>query len=692
MSRHIALALLLVACEAQRSAPAPWSPARSANQGPKTDPRRPEAPDAGAAPKEELLFAAVVAPTPRALRATLGSCASAGCTLVVTFDQPVGEPDDLPSPESLGARVASSGPAELSWRSSTELEIIPKPGSFAHGEQVRVEVAAAGLSEELTVPYFTAAGKTAAWPVIRGKPRVIDALDDHTRLVGKRPILLLYDQPVELTRKFRATFHAVSASGASLPLSVFRPSDLGDLVDEPVALEHVVAVRVGALPSAGEPIELVYPSNTDESPTERSRFTVAESRPTVLSEDAAGPFTASPWLVPIDARIRLDFAAPVRQRTLESTLSIEPTPKSRNVLVYGSSAYVSMTLEPGMNYRFKLDRKLTDILGNSSGNASVTLRTRDLPPALELPNGPVVALERGRARLAVRALNVNVVQPEAVRLDDETFARALASGQADCQTIAGERSPLGTFRTHVLTNQRGDFEIPLDLGTNRKSQLCVLLRGQPIGSEASAPLLASALVQSSGLGMTTKLSPRGGIVFVTRLADAAPVKGANVEILDAEGKRLSIEARTDRDGIAEINPGPSSPLPSELFVVARVRDDSVIARVSDDTTSRAWQFGIPAEQPNLEAAVFTDRGVYRPGESVKVKIVARPDDSVPRAGKVRVQVRDSRDQALLDKDQATDRFGGADLDVPLAAQAPVGEYSMRSSSRTRPREASSQQS
>src|SRR5262249_32307730 len=71
-------------------------------------------------------------------------------------------------------------------------------------------------------------------------------------------------------------------------------------------------------------------------------------------------------------------------------------------------------------------------------------------------------------------------------------------------------------------------------------------RSHPTQREAKP---RSSVVQVTGLGLSVKDSPLNTLVFVTRLADAAPVAGARVQIRDL-ANHVVWTGTTDADGLA----------------------------------------------------------------------------------------------------------------------------------------------
>ena len=170
------------------------------------------------------------------------------------------------------------------------------------------------------------------------------------------------------------------------------------------------------------------------------------------------------------------------------------------------------------------------------------------------------------------------------------------------------------------------------------------------------------LLNFTNLGVTAKLSGPSGLVWVTRLSDGAPQPGADVTIRDAKGK-VRWHGTTDADGLA-VTPGHAQLLPKHKraqrnraaggdddvragdgeeggfeegdFAGARSADVLVFARLGKDTTwvnpertggLAAWNFHVPvdtsARAEQLRGFLHTDRGLYRPGDTVRVKGLAR---------------------------------------------------------------------
>ena len=79
-----------------------------------------------------------------------------------------------------------------------------------------------------------------------------------------------------------------------------------------------------------------------------------------------------------------------------------------------------------------------------------------------------------------------------------------------------------------------------------------------------------------------------------------------------------------------------SGLDRPVVIVAKKGDEAAVTRLIDNHLAQPWQFGLKGKvrgSGKLHAALFSERGVYRPGETVHLKaIVGGPQD--PRQNSV----------------------------------------------------------
>jgi uncharacterized protein YfaS (alpha-2-macroglobulin family) len=213
------------------------------------------------------------------------------------------------------------------------------------------------------------------------------------------------------------------------------------------------------------------------------------------------------------------------------------------------------------------------------------------------------------------------------------------------------------------------------------------------------PSIVSTLVQATNLGISVKDSPQNTLIRVTRLDDAKPVAGATVSIRDKQNK-VFWSGTTDASGIAvapntDLRRGKQANAEyedywtaiSELHFVVVAEKDGDIGYVGSDWTEglTPWefdtQFNLAEAEPQFRGTVFADRGVYKLGEEVHFKLIARADTPngmqlLPQGTKVDVVLRDSQSRELDSRSVTLNAWSSAEWTWRVPAEAPLGNYSV----------------
>jgi uncharacterized protein YfaS (alpha-2-macroglobulin family) len=202
-----------------------------------------------------------------------------------------------------------------------------------------------------------------------------------------------------------------------------------------------------------------------------------------------------------------------------------------------------------------------------------------------------------------------------------------------------------------------------------------------------------ALLQVTDLGIAARLGAAEAVVWVTTVHDGKPLGGADVTLYDRKG---AVRARgtTDAEGLVRLSgfpPDTGSDTEGRRFgygfegyVAAKLGSDrAVVALNSYSWQLSPWQFNVAAadaaRRVPAAAAVFTERGIYRPGETVHAKAVVRTGAlgalRVPAVGdSLRWVFHDREEGTLRDTTVTLSTFGTADQALPIGPDAPLGTY------------------
>jgi len=600
----------------------------------------------------------VAAPT-----AQMSWCEAAGCTITFTFVAPMPKARVSFEPNQAGTQT---------WRTPTELVFTPANGALLAGHQIAVAIPEAGFNAQLTVPYFSAAGKLAEWPVTPGKPKFVAFLNGYVSHLGRGSLFALYDQPVEPAAIARRA--KVTTAGKPLAVRVRRPTSTAQIYDAPIALPNLVTLDFDRLPPDGELVVVELPSLDDDgnvAPRTTELMINTTLAAASFSDGNSDEDRVKGKRTPLEATFRVPFTNQVTAKHFSNHVTITPKPRSVQTYVRGTEGTVAAHLEPGVLYRLTIDTGLHDVLGNRLGApVTASFRAQDRPPALALPSGSLV-LEQGRAKLPVRATNVGNAKLVAHRFATATeWLAARAAGSAECE---GSETAIDLV---TPLNDAAVRDVPLESGL-----YCVSVKGKGRGSEAKdVEVAATTFVQVSGVAVTAKVFDKTVFAWATRLVDGKPLAATQVALVDAAGKSLAT-GTTAADGTVKLADlaiaGPAGMQDTAFLVVGNAE---LVAPLADDTLSHARQFGLGGRVAGAEplaASVFTERGVYRPGETVHVKSLVRdPATHRPATGELAIVINDPRGEQIATSSTRLDEFGGTALELALEDGAKVGEYTI----------------
>jgi uncharacterized protein YfaS (alpha-2-macroglobulin family) len=197
------------------------------------------------------------------------------------------------------------------------------------------------------------------------------------------------------------------------------------------------------------------------------------------------------------------------------------------------------------------------------------------------------------------------------------------------------------------------------------------------------PIQDTRLILVTDLGFIVKQAADGSReVFVQSIHGGDPVSGARVEVLGRNGQPV-MAATTDAAGRAHLAKLPDlrrekSPL---IIVVEKESDFSFMPLRIGDRTLDFSRFDIGGvvnarSAQQLSAYLFTDRGIYRPGETAHLGMVTRTADwkTSPSGLPVVVEISDSRG-AVVSRDTVKLADSGFD-EVTFTTQtaSPTGTY------------------
>ncbi|MBO4626020.1 MAG: alpha-2-macroglobulin family protein [Alphaproteobacteria bacterium] len=232
-------------------------------------------------------------------------------------------------------------------------------------------------------------------------------------------------------------------------------------------------------------------------------------------------------------------------------------------------------------------------------------------------------------------------------------------------------------KTNYASVDLGDY---LDRGTNDNTGIFVIQTG---ASESSAEFSDRRLILLTNLGIIRKVAADGtSAVFVSQLDTGAPSGDTEIFVLGRNGNAVWA-GRTDANGFVAVPNFAWEEYHNErepVAIVVRNNDDvSFIPYNSADTHVGYSKFDIDgaytASTTPMNAFVFSDRGIYRPGETAIIAGIIKNKtftklSSVP----IKIEIVDSRGRTVREEIFTATADGMFDLSYNIANSAQIGEY------------------
>lgn len=415
----------------------------------------------------------------------------------------------------------------------------------------------------------------------------------------------------------------------------------------------------------------------------------------------------SPNCLPEEYRVA--FTNPVRYSDFLKNLSVEPSTPIPQADGYragwtgsqdGHARIVWQSLpdldyQPDSEYRFTVSGMLQDVFGNPLGtDARFTLRTGGYCPRLAMPQGFGVLEGYLPRRHPVSAVNVAQVPLQKARIDEEGFISFYNSIDWSCQAPMALPSPVvKTWDLTMKRNARLRTYIDLSEALGGWGGLVFTQVHSPNPGWHGACWL-KAVDDVTRLGLTLKDSPESTLIWTSYLKTGAPVPRAPVEIRD-DANRLLWSGRTDMKGFADAPGWKGLGIGGwkrwqrpKLWILARDPAGTAVLSTEFKGELSPWRFNLSYDwtpRPfHYRGALFTERGVYRPGETVRLKGILRklekgdwtPLDGAEDPRTLRLVVTDPRGTPVLRSTVTLSSESSFHSSLPLREEAPTGVWAV----------------
>ncbi|TXH34772.1 MAG: alpha-2-macroglobulin family protein [Rhodospirillaceae bacterium] len=341
------------------------------------------------------------------------------------------------------------------------------------------------------------------------------------------------------------------------------------------------------------------------------------------------------------------------------------------------------------------------ISGQIDSDQKIDLSIGDREPSVGFRNQAYVLPRVGSTGVPLYTVNVDRVKLKLLRINDRNLVETLNERrfltnlyEYDGRRIAdesGEEVWRGSMDIAMEKNTRQATSVPIsDLVSKPQPGIYVLMARPYRGGEEDEQdqdgqsywdAYATQWLVVSDLGLTTFSGGDGLSVFVRSLADATPIDRVEVRLL-ARNNEILAKTETDRSGFAHFDPGllrGEGGRTATAVMALRTKDSDFsfldLTRAAYDLSDR----GVSGRTAPSDADVFfyTDRGVYRPGETVHLSALLRDSTAKAITG-LPISLRLLRPDGVEARryENLKDKMGGFQQDMEIADTARTGSWTV----------------
>jgi len=324
------------------------------------------------------------------------------------------------------------------------------------------------------------------------------------------------------------------------------------------------------------------------------------------------------------------FSNPVDVEAFDaSQVEVEPTLPGLRTEVYGQYLYVYGQSKGRTKYEVRLSEGLRDAFGQKLGKTKpLDFKVTEAPESLFMQGSGLTVLDpAAKGKVSVFSVNHKRLRVMAWAVEPKDFREYLLSLERQGRDSRDLGMPGKKILDDTIGVRRSDDEIvetAIDLSAGLEKGLghvIVLVEQTEKPKEPWMMQRVTAWVQVTNMGLQGHVDTEQMLVWATGLADGKPLAGVELQLAN-----VGVKAKTDAKGLAKL------PLVQDnaLMVIARKGDDVAFLPESIWWWNPSGSWHTMKLDPELRWYVFDDRGLYRPGEDVKIKGWIRAID--PRKG------------------------------------------------------------
>ena len=359
---------------------------------------------------------------------------------------------------------------------------------------------------------------------------------------------------------------------------------------------------------------------------------------------------------------------------------------------------ITGNLETGKNY----DLHLKSGIRNKYGNYLIKdfkkeISISDVSPYIAFTESGNIYTSKGNNTVRVRSVNYSKINVSVFKITDENVGRFLFNNSINpnnyylddsnfCRRIVSNE-----FETKASKNKWIETDLDLNkiIGSENRGMYILSIRGYSViegvhANKASERAVKGILI--SDLGITYK-KEKGNKhkVIVTDLINAKPESGSKVKVFDKQNVIIA-SGVTNTHGMFDFEVEEREYESGNHHTLSYITAENNNSRTVISPGKMEWNtstFDVAGIKENESGSsyVYTERGVYRPGDEINFTLVLRSKEgSIPDNQPVNIKIMNPKRAKIISKTIKNGKDGVYTLSYTTDENAPTGSWYLNYSS------------
>ncbi len=397
-----------------------------------------------------------------------------------------------------------------------------------------------------------------------------------------------------------------------------------------------------------------------------------------------------------EATVTLSTSQPVNEEGLKNFITIEPAVAFEVMTVDGGITLTSTEMKPDQTYQLTVAHGLEGAFGGKmKADYSEQVTFGKLEPTITFANTKGMYLSsRGYKNIALNIVNVPKVEVTVTKVYENNVEQLMRRGTSNDYGSDEESEGGGSFESYNTENLgdtifHREYETAKLPGINAARVLHLDFQDKikgyngvyviKVASKDHYWVQQSKILSISDIGMIVKEEKDNIYVFTNSIRDASRMSGVKVSFVSTNNQQL-YSSVSDADGIAVFKDISKTSPGFKTGMITAKNGDEFSFLWMDGSRIETSRYDVGGREPNatgLNAMIYAERNIYRPGEIAHVSTIVR-DESWSNPGEIPVRLRllmpNGKEFASMRK--ILNEEGSTETAFPIPPSAMTGTYTL----------------